>query len=284
MKTIYAIVLFSFLVLCNSCNSEEENLSTFKYKDIITKYTEIKQINSREVNDTFYVYVRLPKHYEASNKRYPVLYLLDGDISFDMATSVVRYLQIGDDVPDLIIVAPGYGTLLSDNETNFRERDYTITKNEKFKDSGGSAEYLNFLQKELIPLIDSNYRTNEKRILNGYSLSGLFTINTLISSPETFDHYIAGSPYLAGDIKYITEKIKKLNIATAKKVFISFGELEDQSNFRVPIKTVSDNLSIISNLKLEFMEFKNGTHYTCPPEALAYGLKFIFNQGITRKP
>ncbi len=285
MNNIVTSLFFATLFLCASCKSHFEKETTSKYNNIVTKYTEIRQIISNEVDDTFFVYIRLPKNYAISKKRYPILYLLDGDISFNMATSVVRYLQFGKDVPDLIIVAPGYGTLLNDAETNFRERDYTTLKVKRFAGSGGGNKYLNFLENELIPLIDSTYRTNSQRILNGYSLGGLFTINTLLSSPNLFDHYIAGSPYLIEELKLLKEKAKTLSTTKLnKKLFVSTGELEDKNIYHVPINSLIDELRENTDLEIYFNEFKNGTHYSCPPEALAYGLKFVFNQAITGEP
>ena len=113
-KIIFILFVQFFIWACIGNNTEPDT----KYSKIVTKYTEIKQVASSEVDDTFYVYIRIPKYYHETNKRYPVLYLLDGDISFNMATSVVRYLQFGKDIPDLIIVAPAYGTLLNDSEKN----------------------------------------------------------------------------------------------------------------------------------------------------------------------
>ncbi|MCB9248393.1 MAG: hypothetical protein H6613_07525 [Ignavibacteriales bacterium] len=103
-----------------------------------------KKIISTEVGDTFYVYIRVPKKYADKNDHYPVLYLLDGDIDFNMATSIVRYLQYGKEAPDLIIVGIGYGTMMDDKEQNFRERDYTFSKIEGLEQSGGSDKFLSF--------------------------------------------------------------------------------------------------------------------------------------------
>jgi predicted alpha/beta superfamily hydrolase len=281
IKILFSIIITTFFFGCN-INDKTESKNN---NSIITKYTELKQIISKEVDDTFYIYVRLPKNYESTNKRYPVLYLLDGDISFNMATSIVRYLQFGKDVPDLIIVAPGYGTLLNDIETNYRERDYTFSEFEKFANSGGGERYLMFIEKELIPFIDSSYRTNKKRILNGYSLGGLFAINSLIRTPNLFDNYIVGSPYLVNDADLINKKLIDISFSSPiKKIFISVGELEEIAQYHKPIKTIVDNLEEKDGIRLHFVEFKNGTHFTCPTEALTYGLKFIFSDTTFAEP
>lgn len=270
------IALIAFVI--TSCNFNKLEQSSQKYSNIITKYTQIHQIVSKEVNDTFYVLIRLPKHYnENSNKRYPVLYLLDGDIAFNMATSIVRYLQFGKDIPDMIIVAPAYGTLLNDHETNYRERDYTFSSVEQFPNSGHGNAYLKFIETELIPFIDGNFRTDEKRILNGYSLGGLFVINSLIKKPDLFSDYIAGSPYLKNDIEKLLKSLKKHKPRNPKKIFISVGETEEIEIYRKPILKLVNNLKENKDVKIKFEIFKNGTHLTCPPEALVYGLKYIFN-------
>ena len=284
MKNILLTLLLVVSII--GCKIKEENPPIQKYQEIITKYTEIKEIVSQEVDDTFYVYIRLPKNYsENLSQRYPVLYLLDGDISFNMAASIIRYLQFGEDIPDLIIVAPAYGTLLRDNETNFRERDYTISRIKRFERSGGGKDYLTFLKKELIPLIDSDYRTNNQRILNGYSLGGLFAINTLLSEPNLFESYIAGSPYLMNDLELLLRKSNELyELTSRKKLFVTVGELEDKEIYNNPINSLIQVLQKKKGLHVKFTEFENGTHFTCPSETLVYGLKFIFNGDHTTEP
>lgn len=278
MKNITVIVLLLFFAV--SCNLPKQEKFETKYKNIITKYTEIKEIFSQEVDDTFYVYVRLPKYYlENPNKRYPVLYLLDGDIAFNMSTSIVRYLQYGKDVPDMIIVGIGYGTMLGDNEQNLRERDYTISQIEQFPKSGGADKYLRFIEKELIPMIESSYRTNDLNIINGYSLGGLFTIYTLVSNPNLFDYYIAGSPYLVNDIDSLFQNTSQLSkFSKLKRLFVSVGETENHNKYHNPIKKITEKLKYVENIELKFVEFENGTHFTCPAETMTYGLKFIFEK------
>ena len=274
----YYFLIFSIFVSF-SCSSYEEESNN--YDQIVTKYTEIKEFISEEVNDTFYIYVRLPKYYHEENKRYPVLFLLDGDISFNMATSIVRYLQFGREVPDLIIVAPGYGTLLSDTEVNYRERDYTISNIDRFEGSGGAENYIGFLKNELMPFVDSSYRTNGKRVINGYSLGGLFTINLLLEENVMFDGYIAGSPYITDDLKYLREKIEKFStLQENKKIFVSVGEFEDEERYHKPINTIVEDLLQIDGLSLSFKVFNEATHFSSPSQALTYGLKFIFSNNF----
>jgi len=102
---IKKIVYFTIsLTIILSCSPKSSKSNHYKYDRIVTKYTKIDQIVSSEVNDTFYIFIRLPKSYSSSNQSYPVLYALDGDIAFNMAVSTIRYLQFGKDIPEMIIV------------------------------------------------------------------------------------------------------------------------------------------------------------------------------------
>jgi len=146
------------------------------------------------------VLVRLPKGYQASAQRYPVLYVLDGEFFFYQAVSAVQFLserQYGygrvHPVPELIIV----GIVNVD-----RNRDFTPSHapeqgpNGLYPTSGQAGKFLEFLQKELIPFIDREYRTQPYRILAGWSLGGLFTVHTLMERTNLFSAYLAISPSL----------------------------------------------------------------------------------------
>ena len=63
----------------------------------------------------------------------------------------------------------------------------------------------------------------------------------------------------------------------ARKVFLSFGSLEDEDKYSIPIKLLYSSLDGINKIDSHLEIFENGTHFTCPPEALAYGLKFVYN-------
>jgi predicted alpha/beta superfamily hydrolase len=202
-----------------------------------------------------------------------------------MATSIVRYLQYGKHVPELIIVAPAYGTMMSDKETNYRERDYTFSKIERFVGSGGAIKYLKFFKNELISMIDSCYRTDSTRILNGYSLGGLFTFYIVATEPELFDNYIAGSPYLINDIDYLEETIKNSpSYNSEKRIFVSVGQLEDKNIYHEPINAILNALGSQKNILIKYREFVNGTHFTTPSEALTYGLRFLFDKNQLEEP
>jgi predicted alpha/beta superfamily hydrolase len=151
-------------------------------------------VQSEILDEPRTVYVSLPASYSQSERSYPVLYLLDAEWHFPVVASQVRYLSecSASDIiaPELIVVGI---------ENVDRDRDYTPThvpeyKGMEFPTSGGAAKFRRFLTEELIPLIDSTYRTVPHRVLGGWSFGGLFTIDSLLEAPEPFFAFIGISP------------------------------------------------------------------------------------------
>jgi hypothetical protein len=262
---MYSTIVILFFVSFESAKAQGTNLYN----------TEEKLIASKYVADTFHVFISIPDDYSSSGKSYPVMYVLDGDIAYGMAASIARYMQIGGNIPELIIVGIGYGSV--DKEAgNKRNRDYRPIP------ESGAVNFLSFIKDELIPFIDSNYRTTPMdRTINGYSSGGLFALYTLFTEPNTFNRYIVGSPYLVWDNYSIydyeensPDKIgdKKINL------FISVGSEESEEKYFNPIDELVIRLQErnYSGLRLETKVFDGSTHLTAATEAITHGLLSVF--------
>lgn len=136
------------------------------------------------------IVVRLPKDNATSGKQYTTLYLLDGnDAGMLHLISAAAKLNL---LNDLIIV----GIVNTD-----RERDMMPLSAESYPVVVPGAEnFLTFIGDELIPYIEKNYPSNGRRVLRGQSLSGLFTMYTLLSTPQLFNGYIGSSAGWYGDM------------------------------------------------------------------------------------
>ncbi|KAA0247171.1 MAG: alpha/beta hydrolase [Chlorobiota bacterium] len=275
LSIISILIVLSWLPVyqlnSQTISGEIGNRSSFLYN------TTEQNIYSESVNDTFRILVSLPDNYSLNEQKYPVLYVLDGDIAFGMAASIARYLQIGDNIPELIIVGIGYGSI-DKSAGEKRKRDYRPTS------ANGAENFLSFLEEELIPHIDSNYRTvPDDRTINGYSIGGLFGLYSLFTKPEIFSRYILGSPSLSWDeysiFKYeenSPDKIldKKINI------FISVGSEEPDEKYFNPIDNLVTQMQErkYSGVKLEAKVFDGSTHLAGPPESLTHGLLSVFGK------
>jgi predicted alpha/beta superfamily hydrolase len=96
-----------------------------------------------------------------------------------------------------------------------RERDFTPTKTSGSPASGGGPAFLNFLEHDIIPLIERTYRTiPADRGLLGHSIGGLFALYALEERPALFQRIVAASPVAGWDhdllIKSAAEKLKNL--------------------------------------------------------------------------
>jgi uncharacterized protein len=269
MRCNHKFVIIAFLIssLFFSLSAQEFNLYN----------AEKKIIFSKSVDDTFYVFISVPKGYNDSEKSYPVLYVLDGDVAFGMAASIARYLQIGENIPELIIVGIGYGAF-DKSAGEKRRRDYRPATTD------GAENFLKFLEVELIPFINTNYRTvPEDRTINGYSIGGLFGLYALFTKPEIFNRYIIGSPSLTWDNYSIfnyeensSEKIGEMNLS----VFISVGSEESDEKYFDPTDKLVTQIQErnYSGLKLEAKVFDGSTHLMGPPESLTHGLLSVFGK------
>jgi predicted alpha/beta superfamily hydrolase len=147
---------------------------------------------------TIYVYVpQTGNAGEGPPPRYPVVYLLDGDVNFNAAAATTQLLgeRNGNPAcPPMIVV----GIANTD-----RTRDLTPSRSatEPFPTatSGGGERFTDFLRKELIPYVESKYPTAPYRTLVGHSLGGLLVVNTLLNHAQLFNAYVAIDPSLSYD-------------------------------------------------------------------------------------
>ena len=160
--------------------------------------THIRTLASTRVGVDYEIAIWLPPSYATGQNNYPVVYDLDGTyFDFGSATSATFGLVLGREIPDVILVGIGNRIAGFADCMRHRNRDYTPTPHPDHPGEGGAPQFLEFLETELIPFIDANYRTDPTdRTLNGYHLAGTFTLYALLKRPALFQRYNAGSVYL----------------------------------------------------------------------------------------
>ena len=141
-------------------------------------------------------WIHLPPGFVQSDGReYPVIYLLDGEALLGGLAAIQEfYNQFR--LPEMIVVAISN----ADNRT----RDLTPTEvahrhGMAVPVSGGADRFLQFLEEELIPHIESAFPTAPHRVLIGHSYGGLFAIHTLANRPGLFNNFVAIDPSLDWD-------------------------------------------------------------------------------------
>lgn len=146
--------------------------------------------------------VYLPDSYAcAKNRRYPVLYVLDGESQFLHTAASVDYLATHGEIPELVVVGL---------DSTVRVRDFSPTDwSEAWVGGGGAGNFKRFLSTELIPTIERTYRTDGFRVLSGHSAGGLFALYCLTAEPSLFRAYFAPSPSLDWDHNWPQRSLEK---------------------------------------------------------------------------
>ncbi len=233
-------------------------------------------VASKVLERDFHIHVRLPENYDNATINYPVVYLLDGGMTFPILASYYRYLFFGEEVPELIIVGISYG-----NDDwgggNMRGTDFTAAA-ESRASYGGAPRFQNFLETELLPLIEGKYRADPgRRIIFGQSLGGQFVLYTALHSPELFWGHIASNPALHRNLAYFLEFHSDMRSQTSR-LFVSDGTLKDL-RFRDPVKAWVAHWSAVKDKpwRLKTIDLEGESHMSAAPAAFRNGLRWLFS-------
>ncbi|WP_340062961.1 alpha/beta hydrolase-fold protein [Ascidiimonas aurantiaca] len=273
IKNLFTASLFTLILFGCQANTKE---TTNKKKEVGKLSIATKQIISSTIlNEERPIIISLPKDYDKSNAKYPVLYLTDGMQNIWHVVGTLEVLTRTGSVPPMIVVGI---------ESTNRMRDFTLTTSENNPKSGGGKKFLAFIEEELIPYIDTNYRTNSYRTLEGHSLGGLFTVSTFMKNPDLFNSYIVMSPSLWWNDEELTKKAPvffKTHTNLRNSLFFGVGTYESGAEYgmRKELKNYVD--VIIENkpekLRIERKELEREGHMSSVLLSNYYGLKFIFS-------
>jgi predicted alpha/beta superfamily hydrolase len=141
--------------------------------------------------------VYLPPGYDTSAEHYPVLYLLDGQNLFDVATAFAGEWQVDESLNAL--AAQGWPKVIAigiDNGGANRLDEYTPWSHPSYG-GGDAALFLDFLIQDLKPWVDSAFRTLPQRAhtaIGGSSLGGLFSLYAALDQGQVFSKALVFSP------------------------------------------------------------------------------------------
>lgn len=241
--------------------------------------SEVRQLKSLATGHSYDIYVHFPDGYmQNQEKKYPVLYVLDGQWDFKLLDSLCGGLIFDEFMPQVIIAgitysgnAPDYGAL--------RAIDFTTVHDPEFPDSGGASRFFAFLKEELSPFLESNYRVEpSQRVLLGSSFGGIFTLYAMFAEPGFFNGYIATSPPVEYGDRFAYKQENEYASSHADlpvRLFLSVGELEEI------VGTVMEFMEVIrdrgyTSLKLETRTIEGERHAGNKAEAYNRGLRFVF--------
>ena len=243
--------------------------------------SQIKRFTSKIVNGQEYVLqISLPSGYANSNKKYPVVYLMDVQWDFPLLTALYGQQYYDGFIPEVIIVGITWGGERP-NPDSLRARDYTPTNEKRLPQSGGADKFLSVIKNEIFPIIESNYRVdgNDKTLV-GCSLGGLLTMYTLFTHSNMFNRYIAASPAYtwSNSILYQCEKNYYSNTANPPaKLFMCVGGAESSVAGFEKLTSFLKSRHYI-HLQIESKILENTGHSGTKGEGYARGLQFVFKR------
>ncbi|WDI30623.1 alpha/beta hydrolase-fold protein [Hyphococcus flavus] len=232
-------------------------------------------VEAQELGRPFYVFVRLPADYEKSDKRYPVIYLLDGGYTYPLLSSYYRMLSFDESMPEAILVGISYGGE-GFADGNMRGTDFTAHSAER-DFWGGAPAFQGFLADELLPFIAENYRTDEaRRIIYGQSLGGQFLVYSAMTRPNLFWGRIASNPAFHRNLDYFLEMEPAAGQTDSHLIVTAASD--EAAVFREPSQrwiahwTEEDDLPFA----LHVIDLPGERHATATPLSFRAGMRVLF--------
>jgi len=246
-------------------------------------------MKSRILNENRPYWISLPDSYDNrvyAPQKYPVIYLLDGDRLFHCLSGSYRELRDYSSIPipDCMIVGIP--------NTN-RVRDLHLTRSmmgldphyqkNQFKEAGEGKVFLRFLQEELIPEIDSKYRTMPYRILVGYSRGGSFALHAMLLKPDLFQAFIALDPVIYGDEDSIVSGAGELfgkGEERHESIYIALAGAD--GNLPARLDAIEEFANVLeeaekNGVRFKLQEFEKENHGSIVPPGLRNGLLHFFD-------
>ena len=231
-------------------------------------------IQSIILNENRQLIVSLPEDYQTTDMSYPILYMLDGD-----ETGLLDAIIVTRKLREAMIIV---GIPNTD-----RDRDMMPLSTSTYKvDNPGAENFLSFIESELIPYVEKNYRTNGQRTLRGKSLSGLFVMYAFLEKPELFDNYIGNSAgwYSDMDSYFVAladnafknkDQFNGIKLFVANSLIDSYDPNKEVHNAMLEfVKKVDSELG--DRVSFKYVTYNNYGHVPYP--SFYDGMKYILEE------
>ena len=210
-----------------------------KPKCSVVGHLVLEPLASRVFGNTRMLRVWLPPGYESENhaKRYPVLYLNDGQNLFDACTSIfssdewqadetaTALIESGK-IPPMIIVG------IDNAGKRDRPKEYLPFPDEALTPATPDVhgkEYPRFLLEEVIPLVSKDFRTDDspdKTGIGGSSYGAGIALYTIMSRPDRFGRLLLESPSLYAHDDFLLHEAERFH-RWPEKVFVGVGSVQE---------------------------------------------------------
>lgn len=234
--------------------------------------SEQREIVSAKTGTRYELLVSLPDGYAANQQRYPVLYVLDG-WHFPLLAFMQNNNRFSKRMPPVIVVTISHG---AKNVMALRGHDFTPSPVADVPGSGGAAEFLAFIEHELIPLVDKAYRSDvTDRALLGHSHGGLFAIYAMQQRPTLFQRIVSVSPTVGWDENRLFAPERFKAMASPVRLDLSVGTDEKFDREVTEFAAQLDRLKP-RGLTFRFTVYPNEEHNSMRLAAIPAGLYWVY--------
>ncbi|MCX2681705.1 alpha/beta hydrolase-fold protein [Galbibacter sp. EGI 63066] len=247
------LITLSVLILISFLSYGQQHLE----KTGLTKHLEIE---SKYLGEKREVEIYFPPSYQGLEiKKYPVMYVMDGQEYFLHPVAYQKMLRFKDKSPEFIVVG-----INSDR------------KKRRILYHQDASRFINFIKKELIPLIDENYRTLEEkeRIYFGWEMAGGLGLEIFANHPNMFSAFFLASP-----THFTEDRIAALDKTTTENTpYLYFSKAPEETYIEKSLNEV-DSVFKTRNPKHTFWKVDNllgEDHYTTPLKTISNGLRDYF--------
>ena len=262
---------------------------------------------------------------------YPVIYVLDGNAWTSLVSEIIR-INVGlgtqSRVEPAVVVGIGYPI---DSAFDIARRDLDLTSpvppdyvppggNKDTGHLGGDIALMDFIDKVVKPVIEARFPIDRSRqTLLGHSLGGLFTMNTMLDRPGSFQTYVAMSPSVYWNHRALLRNVEQFVAKGSRpkklRVFLSVGDAEqfrsaayldharavfgfesktdaeaetqlrDVVSFYGKVEMVGNArrlaaLLIKGHIPTTFIEFRDEDHFSVVPAALGRAVPFALSDDL----
>lgn len=196
------------------------------------------------------IWIYLPPSYSKSTRRFPVLYMQDGQNLFDDYTSGYGEWKVDESLDSLIAAGRPACIVVGVDNGPMRMNEYNPFNSERFGEGDGD-QYLGFMVNSLKPYIDKHYRTMPSKgntLIAGSSMGGLLSYYAMLKYPQVYGKAGVFSPsfWTAPAINHLTDS---LSPKQKGKFFFYAGGLEGET--MIPdMMRISDALGANSGASL----------------------------------
>lgn len=262
--------------------------SSFSFGQNIARVENVK-IQSKSLNQEREILIYTPIDYDwRVNEYFNVIYVFDSQSRafFDYTSAIISFLADNSKSFIVVGITSPYNEKLDYARNNdllpILETKSSIDRYGKY--SGNADNFFNFVSTEIIPFIDSHYRTLNNKTAIGHSLSASFILDSFIKNPKLFNNYIAISPNLAYDNDKLANKLINFDYSKIEKpTYLYLSNANEGVKYwqewkpaREKVYSFFNQIVKNDNFKFQIHEFSDSNHWNTFPPSLNKALDFYF--------